>query len=516
MYGGAAASSTAGISGFANEPSPFRAAPSQGPLASVDENSMVPEAGIYHGSYHLSARWCDEQSYLASAGTYFPPDEARSNIVPSAPPSMVSGRSAFESAPPLTRQNSAYGGSSGANMMRRPSSHSCHTEELSAQEPIQPIEEDAHCAMSAVSHTDLLAIGSSFSPAHSYPPSTSNTAGFLSPSASLSMQRSVSETSFTSARSLGSNSDRRLRETLTKQLENGKVTNLRPRLDGTSDSLATKKRSTHGRGGKLALKRAPYRRPKGPKVFCTKCDEHPEGFRGDHELRRHLNAKHKGVVKKYVCRDPATAGLVSTVTAVQPLSECKSCSSGKRYGAYYNAADHLRRIHFKPKATRGKNKTPNDEKRGGKGGGDWPSMSELKLWFEEVVFGCENDQEPVSSAVSAVDDGANALGVDKIDWTLEQGADRDARDHDVNYDYEMLFQDASQAHLASALVAGDGAASDEVAHVNDTSYDTMPHASNAIYAISASVDGDVSFDPTFAPADFYSEVENYPWPMNNI
>ncbi|GAB0137651.1 hypothetical protein EsDP_00005908 [Epichloe bromicola] len=515
MYGGAAASFTTSTSGLANEPSPFRAALSQGPLASVDENSMVPEVGIHPSSY-LSARWCDEQSYLASAGTYLPPDEARSNVVPSAPPSMVSGRSAFESAQPLTRQNSAYGGSSGANMMRPPSSHSCHTEELSAQGPNKPIEEDAHCAKSSVPNPDLLAIGSSFAPAHRYPPSTSNTAVFLSPYASLSMQRSVSNTSSTSARSLGSNSERRLRETLTKQLENGKVTKLRPKLDGTSDCLATKKTSTHGRGGKFPPQKAPYRRPKGPKVFCTKCDEHPEGFRGDHELRRHLNAKHKGVVKKYVCRDPATVGLVSTVIAIQPLSECKSCSNGKRYGAYYNAADHLRRIHFKPKATRGKNKKPSDEKRGGKGGGDWPSMSELKLWFEEVLIGCDDDEEPVSSSISVVDDGANALSVDKIDWIFKQGVDRDARDNDVDYDYDISFQDAAQAHLASALVAGDGAASDEVAHVNDTSYDTMPHVSHPIYAISASVDGDVSFDPTFVPADFYSEVQNYPWPVNNI
>jgi hypothetical protein len=135
--------------------------------------------------------------------------------------------------------------------------------------------------------------------------------------------------------------------------------------------------------GKTSPKGA-YRRPKHPKVFCNLCTDHPEGFRGDHELRRHINAKHEGVVKKFVCRDPATVGIVSNVAVRHPLSKCKACTSGKQYGAYYNAAAHLRRTHFKPKAVRGKNKGANDERRGGKGGGDWPCMTDLKAWFEEV------------------------------------------------------------------------------------------------------------------------------------
>jgi len=58
----------------------------------------------------------------------------------------------------------------------------------------------------------------------------------------------------------------------------------------------------------------------------------------------------------------------------------------KKYGAYYNAAAHLRRTHFKPKAkgARKSSKSDDGEKRGGKGGGDWPPMSELKYWMKEV------------------------------------------------------------------------------------------------------------------------------------
>ncbi|KAJ6439451.1 lipoate-protein ligase A [Purpureocillium lavendulum] len=119
------------------------------------------------------------------------------------------------------------------------------------------------------------------------------------------------------------------------------------------------------------------------KVFCDECSDCPDGFRGDHELRRHKNSKHAGFVTKYVCRDPATVGLSSSISPVNPISGCRACSKGRRYGAYYNAAAHLRRAHFKPKPRRGK-KDASKDKTGVKGGCDWPPMSELKLWYEEV------------------------------------------------------------------------------------------------------------------------------------
>jgi len=43
-----------------------------------------------------------------------------------------------------------------------------------------------------------------------------------------------------------------------------------------------------------------YQRHRHPKVHCSQCIEHPDGFRGEHELRRHIDTKHTTEVKKWV------------------------------------------------------------------------------------------------------------------------------------------------------------------------------------------------------------------------
>ncbi|KAK4231041.1 hypothetical protein QBC38DRAFT_355541 [Podospora fimiseda] len=110
-------------------------------------------------------------------------------------------------------------------------------------------------------------------------------------------------------------------------------------------------------------------RPQVKRVFCGKCNEYPEGFRGEHELKRHTDAKHAPLVKRYICTEPVN--LAATQLPTIPLKKCRACVSQKKYGAYYNAAAHLRRAHFNPQ-------------RGGKPSGDWPSMSLLKDWMREI------------------------------------------------------------------------------------------------------------------------------------
>ncbi|KAH8747148.1 hypothetical protein F5882DRAFT_312026 [Hyaloscypha sp. PMI_1271] len=135
---------------------------------------------------------------------------------------------------------------------------------------------------------------------------------------------------------------------------------------------------------KLAISsKSSYQRPKLVPVYCKLCDGHQEGFRDEHELRRHVHREHKALVKMWVCEEPKDD--LNHPKPVIPLLKCKACEQQKKYGAYYNAAAHLRRAHFKPKAKgQMKSKADDLEKRGGYGGGDWPPMTELKYWMKQV------------------------------------------------------------------------------------------------------------------------------------
>lgn len=131
------------------------------------------------------------------------------------------------------------------------------------------------------------------------------------------------------------------------------------------------------------LRTTSYQRPPLRRVFCTKCNEYPEGFRGEHELRRHNDAKHASLVKRWVCTEPQSSSPNSPHPVI-PLSKCKACVTQKRYGAYYNAAAHLRRAHFHPH-------------RSGKASGDWPPMTVLKDWMREVRQSIDVNENDTSS-----------------------------------------------------------------------------------------------------------------------
>jgi hypothetical protein len=143
------------------------------------------------------------------------------------------------------------------------------------------------------------------------------------------------------------------------------------------------------------ISKTPYVRPQHPKIMCQFCRERPEGFRGTHELERHIARAHASRRKAYICIDYSPDKKF--------LANCKHCRNKKVYGAYYNAAAHLRRAHFHPRKRGRKGK--NDEKRGGIGGGDHPAMDYLKQhWIKEVEV---DNNNVIASPLSMASDDAN-------------------------------------------------------------------------------------------------------------
>lgn len=164
----------------------------------------------------------------------------------------------------------------------------------------------------------------------------------------------------------------------------------------SSSSGSEMARQISADGSKIAISKAKYQRPTHEKIKCTLCNMKPDGYRGPHELRRHVENKHGETRKVWVCVDRSPDRKF--------LSNCKQCREKKRYGAYYNAACHLRRIHWNPRE-KGKKTDKSGKARGGNGGGDYPPMDTLKLWMEEInvpiTSGIEDDDEEDDIPVDA-------------------------------------------------------------------------------------------------------------------
>lgn len=182
-----------------------------------------------------------------------------------------------------------------------------------------------------------------------------------------------------------------------------------------------------------AITKAPYIRPSHPKIMCPHCSEYPDGFRGEHELRRHTERAHAPIRKKWVTVD---ASLDKKF-----LASCKQCRSGKKYSAYYNAAAHLRRAHFHPRKRGRKGK--HDEKRGGKGGGDDPPMDILKQkWMKEVEIVAPTDDElaaehsdDVSEQIASINPKSSTyldVSPDEFDCNRSYPASHQANDFIMN------------------------------------------------------------------------------------
>ncbi|RVD88844.1 uncharacterized protein DFL_003016 [Arthrobotrys flagrans] len=115
------------------------------------------------------------------------------------------------------------------------------------------------------------------------------------------------------------------------------------------------------------------KRKRQKKQWCMLCNEHKEGFRGPHELARHINIQHQTKKTVFIVYDDSPGGGM--------FKNCKHCSRRKIYGQDYNAACHLRRAHFNKRL---KTDTP-EEREFKQLHPDFPPMEELRPWLRKCL-----------------------------------------------------------------------------------------------------------------------------------
>ncbi|KAI4177873.1 MAG: hypothetical protein LQ346_007612 [Caloplaca aetnensis] len=223
------------------------------------------------------------------------------------------------------------------------------------------------------------------------PPSPSKPSSAPTPPA-LSMQRTTSAGSNASSQRAPSDG----------QLSAQALQPLAPKLETVSQPMSRSGSSEHQMirvtsadgsfKDKMAITKAPYQRPQQPKILCPHCTKKPDGYRGDHELGRHINKAHSLSRTVWVCINPFPND--------DFLAACKACTRGKRYNAYYNAAAHLRRAHFnpRPKGSRGKSTDHTTVKRAGSSGGEHPPMEVCKMYMQEIREHVPQNAAPYNDA----------------------------------------------------------------------------------------------------------------------
>lgn len=276
---------------------------------------------------------------------------------------------------------------------------------------------------------------------------------FTLPSQPLELGHTSQDMSRTTSTQSSSSSSSSVASTKTstrrlKQIENSKqpiiprrhVIPINSGPTSSPPSTNNSKPSTNTSTTKLALPKQPYQRPSHPKLLCPHCNAYPKGFRGDHELNRHLERAHARKRKVWICVEPSqnpdhkpptttkpanTAATPQPCQPLKPLSICKQCKQGKQYNVYYNAAAHLRRAHFCPRKRGRKAKGEIREIRAGKAGGDWPAIEALKLggWLREVVVEADRGVEVEGEGEEGVEGEGNG-GVEEMFAAFQGAAER--------------------------------------------------------------------------------------------
>lgn len=104
-------------------------------------------------------------------------------------------------------------------------------------------------------------------------------------------------------------------------------------MKGTSKSTETKAEFGKTIHGPTIKKRRPR-----PRVLCPHCSTNRDGLRDEYALEKHIERYHAATRKVWVCEDISINKRF--------LTNCKSCSAGRRYSSKHSARDHLRMVHF--------------------------------------------------------------------------------------------------------------------------------------------------------------------------
>ncbi|ATY65937.1 key lime pathogenicity [Cordyceps militaris] len=115
-------------------------------------------------------------------------------------------------------------------------------------------------------------------------------------------------------------------------------------------------------------------RKREDKIQCELC---PAQLSGDHESARHFKLIHAPEGWRWQILDPAEKGLTPYFRIPVEIMDCKNCQSKKLYGINYNAAAHIRRVHFKNASKAGA--------KGGSSGGTWPEIRYLEFLYMKLV-----------------------------------------------------------------------------------------------------------------------------------
>ena len=258
------------------------------------------------------------------------------------------------------------------------------------------------------------------------------------------MLRSDSQQSSSSA----SSADLKASERRRKHIENGKRSILSKGLpngptSGTQHKSDFKARALKpqeaGVQRKEVIARQPYVRPQHPKLYCDQCAAYPDGFRGEHELRRHFDRAHAEKRKVWICVDPNNI-TTEGYRPARPLNICKQCKQQKQYNVYYNAAAHLRRTHFFPRKRGRKARGEERQSRAGKAGGDFPPIDWLKAngWLEEIEVGPDYPEDLASQDITADSDGPEDFYGEDVDDIEYLPSDPAMEMHHINLAADTL------------------------------------------------------------------------------